>query len=112
MPGRAPPAARAGTTVVVAGGLSIADGVGILGAAAIVLAYFLLQLGRLDPLSLTYSAANGLGAAAIIFSLVFDFNLSAFAIESFWLAISLFGVYRALTRRRIRAVERQGPAPD
>ena len=79
--------------------ITIANGVGMLGAALIVITYFLLQIGRLDSLSLTFSVANGLGAAGIIFSLFYEFNLSAFAIESFWLAISLFGVFRALRIR-------------
>lgn len=77
--------------------------VGVFGAALIVLANFLLQGGRLDPRSLAYSAANGLGALAILFSLFFEFNLSAFVIESFWLAISGYGLYRALKRRKMPA---------
>jgi hypothetical protein len=79
--------------------LTIAEGAGLLGAVIIVIAYFLLQVGRLDSRSLSYSVANGVGAAAIIYSLYYEFNLSAFAIESFWLAISLYGIYRALTSR-------------
>lgn len=85
--------------------ITLADGVGILGAAAIVLAYFLLQAGRLDPRSLAYSMANGLGAAAILVSLIFEFNLSALAIETFWLVISLYGIAGALKRRRARDSE-------
>ena len=67
----------------------LADGVGLFGAALIVVAYFLLQTGRLDSLSLSFSVINALGASGILFSLFYEFNLSAFAIESFWLAISL-----------------------
>jgi len=75
---------------------AIANAVGVLGAALIVVAYFLLQSGRLDSRSLSYSIVNGLGASCIIYSLLFEFNLSAFVIESFWLAISLYGALRAL----------------
>ena len=82
--------------------LGYADGVGMLGAALIVIAYLLLQTRHIDSQSLAFSAANGLGAAAIIFSLYFEFNLSAFVIEAFWLAISLYGVYRALRYRNRR----------
>lgn len=84
--------------------VSIADLVGIAGASLIVAAYFLLQLKRLDPDSLLFSAVNGLGAAGILFSLIFDFNLSAFVIESFWLAISLYGVVRVWRLRRQRGL--------
>ena len=79
--------------------ITFADGVGMLGAMLIVVVYFLLQVGRIDSRSLLFSVANGLGAAGIIFSLYFDFNLSAFAIELFWLVISFYGVLRALRLR-------------
>ena len=85
--------------------LTIADGIGILGAALIVVTYFLLQIGRLDSLSLSFSVANGLGASGIIFSLLYEFNLSAFAIESFWLAISLYGVFRTLRIRNSLSID-------
>lgn len=88
--------------------VAIADAVGMMGAALIVVAYFLLQTGRLEAHSLSYSVANGLGASAILFSLLFEFNLSAFAIEVFWLAISLYGVSRAL-RARAALVRAQQP---
>lgn len=79
--------------------LSPTDFVGLVGAALIVVTYFLLQSGRLDARSLPFSVFNALGAAAIMFSLLYEFNLSAFLIEAFWLLISLYGVYRALQRR-------------
>ena len=72
------------------------DFVGNVGVAFIIVTYLLLQLGRLDSRTLAYSLLNALGAALVIVSLVFDFNLSAFVIEAFWLAISLFGLARAL----------------
>ena len=79
----------------------------MLGAALIVATYFLLQTGRIEASSLAYSVANGAGAAAILFSLFFEFNLSAFAIEFFWLLISLYGVSRALRERAALARARQ-----
>ena len=60
----------------------------------ILISYFLLQMERLSGSDLAYSAANGLGAALILISLVVDFNLSAFIVEAFWLAISLLGILR------------------
>ena len=35
---------------------------------------------------------NALGASLIIVSLLFDFNLSAFIVEAFWVIISLIGI--------------------
>lgn len=77
----------------------VANAIGLAGAALIVIAYLLLQSGRLESRSLSYSIVNGLGACGIIYSLFFEFNLSAFVIESFWLAISLYGVFRTLGHR-------------
>lgn len=72
------------------------DFVGNLGVFMILLSYFLLQMDKIDPKSLGYSMLNALGAILICVSLYFNFNLSSFIIEIFWLAISLFGIYRAL----------------
>ena len=79
--------------------VTIHDWIGALAALLIVGSYLLLQLDRLDQKRIPYSAANAVGAALIIESLVFDFNLSALLVESFWLAVSLYGVGRALTLR-------------
>lgn len=79
---------------------SLLDVVGTVGVLLIVAAYLLLQTGRLDSKTSTYSAVNGLGSALVLASLTVDFNLSAVLIEVFWLAISLYGLYRAFARRR------------
>ena len=72
------------------------DLVGNLGVAVIVGTYALLQLGHMSARGLTYSLANGLGAALVLWSLAYEFNLSAFIVELFWVLISLYGVVRAL----------------
>jgi multidrug transporter EmrE-like cation transporter len=76
------------------------DAVGVLGTALILLAFFLLQMERMRSQDLRYSILNGLGAALILFSLAFSFNLSAFIIEVFWVLISLIGILRHLTGRQ------------
>ena len=55
-------------------------------------AYLLLQLNKLSSNQLSYSLLNGVGAILILVSLIFEFNLSAFAIEFFWLLISIVGI--------------------
>ena len=67
--------------------------------AVIVVTYLLLQIERVSSTSLAYSLANGVGAAMILFSLWFEFNLSAFLVEFFWLVISLIGIARFMRRR-------------
>lgn len=77
------------------------DFVGNIGVGLIVGTYFLLQIRRMESRGVAYSLLNALGAMLIIVSLLFDFNLSSMVIEIFWLAISAFGIIRALqgTRR-------------
>jgi hypothetical protein len=81
---------------------SLSDFIGNVGVALIILAYLGLQLGRLEVHNLTYSLANAVGAVLVIVSLLFDFNLSAFIIEAFWVVISLIGVWRWRRDRRRR----------
>jgi multidrug transporter EmrE-like cation transporter len=79
------------------------DFVGTTGAAIITLSYFLLQLQRISSTNLGYSVMNGAGAFLILISLWSEFNLSAFLIEAFWLAISIFGVIRYMLHRNTPA---------
>ncbi|HKP47690.1 MAG TPA: hypothetical protein VJT50_13905 [Pyrinomonadaceae bacterium] len=72
------------------------DLLGNVGVVLIIIAYLLLQLNRISSNSLVYSLLNAIGAALIIVSLIFNFNLSAFIMETVWVLISLFGIYRSL----------------
>lgn len=71
---------------------SIYDVLGNIGVFLIILTYFLLQIRKLSSESLLYSVLNALGASLIVVSLLFDFNLSAFIVEAFWVIISLIGI--------------------
>ena len=77
----------------------IPDSVGILGTILIVLAYYLLQLERTDPRGLSYNVINLLGAAFLLFSLCYTFNLASFIIEIFWIGASLIGLWKFWRRR-------------
>ena len=70
------------------------DFVGNIGVFCVLAAYLLLQLEKLDVTSLFYSVLNAFGAGLVVFSLLYDFNLSAMVIETAWLLISLFGIAR------------------
>ena len=76
------------------------DYVGTSGVVLILVAYFLLQTERLSSADLSYSVVNLVGAAFIAISLLFDFNLSAFIIELFWIAISFYGILRYVGAKR------------
>jgi hypothetical protein len=70
------------------------DFVGNAGVILIIGSYFLIQIGKMSARHLSYSLVNMVGAACILFSLYFDFNMSAFLVELFWLLISLVGLGR------------------
>ena len=77
------------------------DVAGNLGVLLIALAYLWLQLGKVDGQNISYSIVNGVGAALLLVSRYFEFNFSAFLIESFWLAISIMGHWMGVRRRRV-----------
>ena len=68
------------------------DILGTLGVVVIIFTYILLQLGRVKSEQIAYSLLNAVGAACILFSLYYSFNLPSFIVEFFWLLISLFGI--------------------
>lgn len=70
------------------------DLVGNVGVFLILLSYLLMQLEKLDSKSAAFSLCSACGAALILVSLYFEFNLSAFVIEFFWLIISLYGLVK------------------
>jgi len=72
------------------------DLVGFCGVTLIISTYFLSQIGRMNVNRPAYPALNGLGALLILYSLTKTFNAASFAIEGFWLAISIVGLIRAL----------------
>lgn len=75
------------------------DGVGLLGTGMILLAFALLQAGRLSGTGLAYQLLNLFGAAGILVSLLGTFNLSVFLLEIAWVAVSLYGIVRSLRAR-------------
>jgi hypothetical protein len=76
------------------------DLVGNAGVAIIILTYLLLQFEKLASTNVLYSVLNALGAGLVLVSLGFEFNLSAFIVEAFWVVISLMGIARWIRRGR------------
>ncbi|PWC53901.1 cyclic nucleotide-binding protein [Azospirillum sp. TSO22-1] len=79
--------------------MGVADFVGLIGVAAYLSAYGLLQLGKLKVEDGRYAALNGAGALAILYSLIFDFNLPSFITQSAWLVFTVVGYVRSRSRR-------------
>ena len=75
------------------------DFVGNVGVFLILASYLALQAEKVSASSMLYSALNALGAGLVLISLFFNFNLSAFIIEFFWLIISAYGIAKSWMRR-------------
>ena len=71
------------------------DFLGNIGVLLILLSYLLLQMKRIKSQSMYYSLMNATGALLILVSLCYNFNLSAFVMEIFWLLISLYGLWQS-----------------
>lgn len=72
------------------------DLVGCLGTLIILIVYALLQIGKLEASSFSYSLLNLVGAVLILISLFFSWNLAAVLMEISWIIISFFGTLKAL----------------
>lgn len=75
------------------------DILGLCGVFIILATYLALQLEKVSAQDWRYSALNGFGAILILISLLHSFNLASFVIEIAWLAISLFGLFKAWRAR-------------
>lgn len=71
------------------------DLISLIGMIFGITSYFLLQIGKLELHSIKYNVLNIIASGMLLYSLVFKFNLGSFIIESFWLAISIYGLYKS-----------------
>jgi hypothetical protein len=75
------------------------DVIGLIGVAAYLSAYGLLQFGALKVEDNRYALLNALGAILILYSLFFDFNLASFVTQSAWLMLTALGYIRSHIKR-------------
>ncbi len=78
---------------------SVFDFIGNIGVFFIILGYLLLQTNKINSTDIKYSLLNIVGASLVIISLMENFNMSAFIIEAFWVAISFIGIYNYLKNK-------------
>lgn len=76
------------------------DWVGIAGTLAVLVAFFLLQAGKLSGTGIVYQLLNLFGSGGVLVSLLGKFNVSVFVLEAVWMAISAYGIVRTLKARR------------
>jgi hypothetical protein len=77
----------------------IPDIIGLVGISFILAMYFLLQIGKLRSEDSAYSLGNLFGSACLLFSLFFDWNISAVILQCCWITISLYGILKAYRLR-------------
>ena len=77
----------------------IYDLLGVIGSLIIIAAYFATQRGWVEASDWRFPLANLIGALLILLSLMVAWNLAAFVMEIFWLAISIYGLVRSATAR-------------
>lgn len=76
------------------------DFVGNVGVVLVLGCYLLVQTRKMTVTGVPYTVLNIVGAAMILYSLYFEFNLSAVVIEIAWLLISLVGLGRIILEKR------------
>lgn len=72
------------------------DWVGLTGTLLVLLAYLLLQAGRLHGTGVLYQVCNLVGAGGVLASLYGHFNLSVLVLMGAWVVISAYGLVRTL----------------
>lgn len=75
------------------------DWIGLIGTLLVLVAFFLLQAGRLAGNGIAYQLLNLFGAAGILVTLLGTFNPAVFVLELTWVLISAYGIVRTLRGR-------------
>lgn len=80
--------------------------IGSLGAVLCVIMYFLLQCRKCSINNYPYSIISSIGSACLFASLMVNWNLGSVLIETFWLFISIFGIYQVWRFRNETSLSR------
>lgn len=79
---------------------TIAVIIGLCGAVIVLAAYFMLSAGKMRSDGYAYPLMNMLGSVGVIVSLLWQWNLASFTINSIWVLISLAGIWRVWRKQR------------
>jgi len=79
---------------------------GLIGVFLTLVAYFLLQTGKLKSTGFAYAFYNLLGSLLILTSLYDAFNLPAVVMELTWTSISIYGIWMARKRTRVADINK------
>ncbi|WP_291406701.1 cyclic nucleotide-binding protein [Devosia sp.] len=95
--------------------MELATAVGLIGAVAYLAGYALIQMRVLTIDDGRYAALNVLGGVALIYSLMWNFNLGSFLTQAAWLVFTVVGYAHSRHQRRKNAAKPaiiQGAAND
>ena len=81
--------------------MTLPDILGVIGVGLILTAYAGATTGRLDPKRAPALLLNLTGALLILWSLWFEFNLSAVLMEAAWALVALVGLTRLVFTRKV-----------
>lgn len=70
------------------------DYIGLIGVVLTLVAYYLINVGKVSSMNLTYLLLNLIGSCMLLFSLLFHWNLASVVIEIAWISISFIGMIR------------------
>lgn len=68
--------------------------IGVTGALLILLAYFLLSIDKISSTEKRYHLLNLFGAIGILISLFWYWNLATLIMETAWISVSLYGLWK------------------
>lgn len=77
------------------------DIIGIAGMFCILIAYFLLQKGRMKPNGYDYLLTNLTGSVLLLISLLRHWNLAALLLQAAFSLITLYGLYKRFHSDRV-----------
>ena len=81
--------------------MTFPDVIGLIGVVLYVGAYAGLQVGFFALSDVSYSALNAVGGIAVLYSLIWSFNLAAFVTQVLWFVFTVVGFIRS--RRKSNA---------
>lgn len=73
---------------------------GMLGTVTVVGTFAAVSAGKLQASSARYQWLNVLGTAAVLLSLIVQYNRPSFILNSAWLAIGVFSLVRIYRKRK------------
>ena len=78
----------------------VAQIIGLVGVAIVLVAYYLLAAHKLTNNDARYYWLNIVGTLALLYSLLYQWNLPSVVSQAVWITISILGLVRVGLRRR------------